>query len=75
MPLNVESVGSQQLGHLGLMAGVIRDLGLMEKIDACLCLDSTKGGIVRYGQRVGAMILNGFGFMNKRLYMTLHFFR
>ena len=74
MSLNVESVGSQQLGHLGLMAGVIHDLGLMERIDGRLCLDSFKGGIVRYGQRVASMILNGLGFMTKRLYMTSHFF-
>ncbi|HHF0526712.1 TPA: IS1634 family transposase, partial [Legionella anisa] len=37
--------------------------------------DLKKGGIVSYGCRVGAMILNGLGFMNSRLYMTPHYFQ
>jgi transposase len=70
-----ESVSSQQLGYLGLVAATIRELGLIERIDALLELDPKKGGIVSYGRRVGAMILNGLGFMNSRLYMTPHYFQ
>ncbi|HAU1190305.1 TPA: IS1634 family transposase, partial [Legionella pneumophila] len=33
------------------------------------------GGLVSYGRRVAAMIINGLGFMNSRLYMTPHFFQ
>lgn len=69
-----EAVTSQQLGYLGLVAATIKELGLIERIDARLKLDPKKGALVSYGRRVGAMILNGLGFMNSRLYMTPHYF-
>lgn len=72
--LDSNSVSSEQLGHLGLVAATIRELGLIERIDSRIALDEQKGGIVSYGCRVAAMILNGLGFMNSRLYMTPHFF-
>jgi transposase len=72
--LDSNSVSSEQLGHLGLVAATIRELGLIERIDARIELDEKKGGIVSYGRRVAAMVLNGLGFMNGRLYMTPHFF-
>lgn len=75
MELNSNTVKSEQLGSLGLLASVIHKLGLIEKIDARLELDETKGGIVSYGQRVAAMILNGLGFMNSRLYMSTHYYQ
>lgn len=75
MELNSDNVSTQQLGHLGLIGSVIRDLGIIEKIDARIPLNETKGGIVSYGKRAAAMILNGLGFMNSRLYMTQHFFQ
>lgn len=72
--LNQNNVSSEQLGHLGLVAATIRELGLIERIDARLDLDEKKGGLVSYGRRVAAMVLNGLGFMNSRLYMSTHFF-
>ena len=72
--LDRNSVSSEQLGHLGLVAATIRELGLIERIDSRIELDEQKGGIVSYGRRVAAMVLNGLGFMNSRLYMTPHFF-
>lgn len=72
--LNRDTVSSEQLGHLGLIAATIRELGLIERIDARLELNEKKGGLVSYGRRVAAMVLNGLGFMNSRLYMTPHFF-
>lgn len=41
--LNQDSVSSEQLGHLGLVAATIRELGLIERIDARLVLDEKKG--------------------------------
>jgi transposase len=73
--LTSENVKSEQLGALGLLAAVIGELGIIEKIDKRLALSEKKGGIVSYGQRTAAMILNGLGFMNSRLYMTSHFFQ
>jgi transposase len=75
MPLNRDTVSSEQLGHLGLVAATIRELGIIEKIDARLDLNERKGGLVTYGRRVAAMVLNGLGFMNSRLSMTTHFFQ
>ena len=75
MSLNRDTVSSEQLGHLGLVAATIRELGMIEKIDARLALNERKGGLVTYGRRVAAMVLNGLGFMNSRLSMTTHFFQ
>ena len=75
MSLNSDTVTSEQLGHLGLVAATIRELGIIEKIDARLDLNERKGGLVTYGRRVAAMVLNGLGFMNSRLSMTTHFFQ
>ncbi len=75
MQLTSEQVKSQQLGHLGLIAATIQELGIIDRIDKRLALNKDKGGLVSYGQRVAAMILNGLGFMNSRLYMTPHYFQ
>ena len=75
MALDSNNVSSEQLGHLGLIAATIQQLGLIDKIDARLELNEKKGGIVSYGRRAAAMVLNGLGFMNSRLSMTTHFFQ
>jgi len=46
MTLNRDTVSSEQLGHLGLVAATIRELGIIEKIDARLDLNERKGGLV-----------------------------
>lgn len=61
----------ESIGHLGLIAATLQEIGLMETVDRLL--GKVEGG-VRYGQRVGAMILNGLGFINTALYMTPRFF-
>lgn len=73
--LSSDTVSSKQLGYLGIIAATIKELGLVERIDARLALNEKKGGVVSHGRRVAAMILNGLGFMNSRLYMTSHFFK
>ena len=75
MELNSDTQSSKQLGCLGLIASVIRDLGIIEKIDQRIPLNESKGGIISYGKRTAAMILNGLGFMNSRLYMSTHYFQ
>ena len=74
MELSSKNVRTKHLGHLGLVASTIKDIGLIEKIDARIRLDKNKGGIVTYGKRVAAMVLNGLGFINSRLYMSQMFF-
>ena len=75
MPLNRDTVSSEQLGHLGLVAATIQKLGIIDKIDARLDFNKKKGSLVSHGRRVAAMVLNGLGFMNSRLSMTTHFFQ
>lgn len=68
-----EEVSSQQLGHLGVVAAIIQDLDLIKKIDKRLPIKGN-GSIVSMGQRVAAMILNGLGFIDERLYLQSSFF-
>ena len=69
MILKEENVSSQVLDHLGLVASVIKDIGLIEKIDQRIPISKEKGARLTIGQRIAAMILNGLGFMDDRLYM------
>ena len=43
---NQDTVSSQQLGHLGLIAATIAELGIIDKIDSRIELYESKGGIV-----------------------------
>lgn len=72
-PLDIE-VEVKSLNYMGLIAGAIQDINLVEKIDKILPLNTEKGVITTNGQRVSAMIMNGLGFMNDRLYMVQEFF-
>jgi len=65
----------QALDHLGLVAAVINRLQLVEKIDARLPVSKEKGAKVTMGQRVAAMILNGLGFTDDRLYLFPDFLK
>ena len=51
----------------------MKRIGLVEKIDKQIPLCADKGSKVSMGQRVAAMILNGLGFMDTRLYMFPEF--
>uniref|UniRef100_UPI001FB40472 DUF4277 domain-containing protein n=2 Tax=unclassified Candidatus Cardinium TaxID=2641185 RepID=UPI001FB40472 len=63
--------GSTVLDHLGLVAATIDKLGIAKEIDKHLPL--SYGAKTSHGQRVSAMILNGLGFMNDRLYLFPRF--
>jgi len=69
----LELLETQALDHLGLVAAVTRDLGIIDKIDQRL--PTTDRANVTMGQRVLAMILNGLGFTNDRLYLVPRFFQ
>ena len=75
VPLTKKQVEGKVLDHLGLVAATIEDLGLVDKIDALLPLDKNMGSKISMGQRSAAMILNGLGFMNDRLYMFENFLK
>ena len=56
-----------------MFAASIKDLRIVEKVDALLPLSENEGSKVTMGQRVAAMILNGLGFIDSRLYMFENF--
>ena len=60
-------IGTDVLDHLGLVAATVDKLGIVAEIDKQLPL--TQGAKTTHGQRVMAMILNGLGFMDDRLYL------
>ena len=68
----MESVWVERLDHLGLMASVIKDLGLIGMIDARLVPDEQEE--ITPGEAVAGMILNGLGFANRPLSLTPQFF-
>jgi transposase len=69
----IEPVKTQSLDHLGIISAVAQRLGLVDKIDQRLPIQRKTH--VTMGQRALALILNGLGFMNDRLYLVEHFFK
>lgn len=62
------------LDHLGLVAGMCSELKIAELIDTHLPNDSADK-ILSTGNAIVGLILNGLGFVNKRLYLVSHFFK
>ena len=60
-----QDVSTKVLDHLGIIAGMVEEMGLVEKLNRRL----SETRQVSMGDRVKAMILNGLGFMDDRLYM------
>lgn len=67
-----DEIQTLPMDHHGLVAAVCKDLRIAERIDACLGVHDKP--IVSPCQSVVAMILNGLGFTNRRLYLTPQFF-
>ena len=68
----MESLRVERLDHLGLMASVIKDVRLIERIDACLVPDAQEE--ITPGQALAGMILNGLGFTTRPLSLPPQFF-
>src|SRR3989475_10098605 len=68
----MEAVHVERLDHLGLIAAVINDLGLVSIIDARLTPDEQEA--ITPGEAIKGMILNGLGFANRPLSLTPQFF-
>ena len=62
---------TERLDHLGILAGVCREIGLAEFLD-----EQAKGSRQRVtiGTATVAMVLNGLGLSNRRLYLVPQFF-
>lgn len=68
----MEPVRVERLDHLGLIAAVIKDLGLIDMIDRRLVPDEQER--ITPGEAVAGMILNGLGFAHRPLSLTPQFF-
>jgi transposase len=68
----MEAVRVERLDHLGLLASVINDLGLVSLIDARLKPNDQEA--ITPGEAVKGMILNGLGFANRPLSLSPQFF-
>ena len=66
-----QGLQSQRLDHLGIVAGICNEIGLIETIDAQI---EDRGRKVSVGKAVQAMILNGLGFVSRPLYLSPEFF-
>jgi transposase len=66
------SVHVERVDHLGLIASVIKDLRLINMVDARLVPDEQEE--ITPGEAVAGMILNGLGFANRPLSLTPQFF-
>lgn len=71
--LREDQINGKVLDHLGLIAATIERLGLVKRIDERIPVSERKGARTTMGQRVSAMILNGLGFIDDRLYMFPEF--
>ncbi|MGK7895285.1 MAG: IS1634 family transposase [Xenococcus sp. (in: cyanobacteria)] len=71
-PINAE-IQVKNLDHLGLVAGIIDELGIVEIINELLGIQP--GEIVSAGVVVKAIILNGLGFVSRPLYLFPQFFQ
>lgn len=58
----------ERLDHLGLIAEIIKDIGLIDMINARLVPDRQED--ITPGEAVAGMILNGLGFANRPLSLT-----
>jgi transposase len=71
--LTEDNLSGMALDHLGLVADTIDNLGLINLIDEKLPLERRAGAKTSMGERIAAMILNGLGFIDTRLYMFPEF--
>jgi transposase len=65
---------SQILDHLGLVAGMVDELGIGDVIDKATQQNPEMRDLT-VGEAIKAMVLNGLGFINQALYLVPRFFQ
>jgi transposase len=68
----MESIGVERVDHLGVIASVIKDVGLIDMINARLVPEAQ--AVLTPGEAMAGMILNGLGFANRPWSLTPQFF-
>ncbi|BAZ86672.1 transposase [Dolichospermum compactum NIES-806] len=69
---NVKDIELKKIDHLGIVAGIVDSIGIVEIINNLLGSEPEEK--VSAGQVVKAMILNGLSMMSQPLYMFPTFF-
>jgi transposase len=67
------SVKVEDIDHLGIVAGVIQDLGIIEMIDSRIVPDEREE--ITTGEAIAGMIINGLGFSDRPISLTPQFFQ
>ncbi len=62
----------KKMDHLGIIAGIIKDLKIVEMIDGAIAPHEQEK--VTMGEAIAAMIINGLGFSDRPLSLTPQFF-
>jgi len=68
-----EEMESKNIDHLGIIAGIIDEIGIVEKINDICSIDIREK--VNTGEIIKAIILNGLGFVSRPLYLFPDFFK
>ena len=64
---------SQSIGHLGILEGILKKIKFKKRVDKLIPISLEKGAKATMGERVIAMIYNGLGFIDNRLYVFSKF--
>ena len=68
-----KSYSSKSLDHLGIVSGMIDELGIVEEIDKHLQIDGSER-VLSLGLLCKSLIINGLGFTQRTMYMVSTFF-
>jgi transposase len=67
------SIKVERMDHLGIVAGVIQDLGIIDMIDSRIPPDGRED--ITTGEAIAGMIINGLGFSDRPISLTPQFFQ
>jgi hypothetical protein len=68
----MDQVTVERVDHLGIVVGIIKDLGLIQVIDSRIPAHPDEK--ISAGQAVAGMIVNGLGFSDRPMTLTPQFF-
>ena len=73
MNFRIDEIEIKNLDRLGIFAGIIDEIGIVEKVNELLATDPREK--INCGEVVKAIILNGLGFVAQLLYLFSNFFK
>ncbi|MDE5093632.1 MAG: DUF4277 domain-containing protein [Trichodesmium sp. St11_bin5] len=68
----IESITVKNIGHLGIVAGLIYEIGIVELISQKLRVNNSEK--ITAGKVIKALIFNGLGIVLRPLYLFSQFF-